>query len=519
MAAVDIEKQIYDPERGKSIRAQNTKALKKAGKVAKEFVSKKGGAVKSLAKGAARFAAPVVGAVDASQRMAQDPTNIENILTSGVKSQAKFIDEPISAISNLISGRSFTPVRTSLDAISAGAEGLGAGAQSYFGADKPFEEAAAEATRVRELSLRRRQGEAAQEPSVFEGVSDLTGIGTSIPEPTQEEVAPEGLGEAAPYRAGTTIREGQTPEGFTRRVEGARGGFGEITTAEPTTVQTPEQVQEALAGVEARSDVRVQNLLRQQEQADPAVQQNTRIQELEEQLAQPGRGLRQSFGDLMAETQGRRTARKELDALYKQQGLETTQAGQTQRAALVSRDKARDRSMRYRELIGREGAAAKKEQRSIFKEAQADYRAQAKDRFPDDPKQQSFYEAELLESHLPGSAWDTTAGRAVRKDAVIELNKAADDERGFFDWAAQFLGGSKPRTAEDYHKLDFEGWSVNDKGEILLPEAIINNDAFRNKDGNYAYFDNMSPQTVWFIRQLVNKANAKNKSTSLRKGQ
>ena len=464
----ETNKRIHNPERGVSVRSQNKLALKKAGKAVKESgVAKKAG---SLVKGAARFAAPLIGAADAAQRMAQNPTSAENLLTSGVKTQAKFIDEPISAVSNLITGQDFTPVRTSLDAISAGAEGLGAGTQSFFGADKTLEESAADATRIQESSLRRRQGETAQEPSLLDSAVDLTGIGTPVPtaETTETPEVREGTGANLPvtdeqFTGGTTLRAGQTDEGFVRRVEDSKGGFGTITTAGEKTTDSPEAVGDLA------QNVADQSVRRAIMQADlkaanaPGAQTASRIKDLEEQLAQPQLGPRQSFGAMLEEGRNLRAMQKQLKELYAQQRTETTQRGQDRRAGLVSQDKARDRSLKFRELAGKQDTASQKERRTLFNEAKTDFRAQAKLR-SDNPKEQAFFEAKLLETHFPDNAWSTSAGRIVRQDAVKELNTAANNERGFFDWAAQFLGGSKPRTEEDYQKLDFEGWSVNDKG-------------------------------------------------------
>ena len=509
MALEDVAKKIYDPKRGASLRAQNTQALKKTGKAVADVAKKKGG---GLLRGAARFAAPAAVGYGAAERIAANRTEPENVATSGLRSAADLVDKPVSAVSEYFGGPKVRPVGTALDYVSAGSHALGATAADLQ-AGIPLEESVQNSESIRQAELARRQGISFAEAPEAAPVTDA------------EQVDVTGLGAPVPYTAGTTLREGQTDEGYTRRVEGPGGAYGEMTTAGRQTTDSPERVDELAEGVAARSGQRVQNILAQQEQAQqargPSV--DDQIADIEAQLAQPGRGLRQSFGDLLKETQSRKSLRTQLDSLYKSRNTAATQAGQTQRAALVSQDKARDRSLRYQELAGKQGAAARKEQRTLFKEAQSDYRTQAKDRYPDDPKQQSFYEAELLETHLPGSSWDSTAGRAVRKDAIGEFVREGISERGLYDWAKSKLGigETQPFTEDDIHKLDFKGFTT-DKGEMITPDWISDNDVIKTPDGNYVYLDNLSPKTAWFIRQRIihdNPDSFKNKKQTIRKGQ
>ena len=507
MAVEDIAKKIYDPKRGASLRAQNAQALKKTGKAVADVAKKKGG---GLLRGAARFAAPVAVGYGAAERIAANPTDPENVATSGLRSAADLVDKPVSAVSEYFGGPKVRPVGTALDYVSAGSHALGATAADLQ-AGIPLEESVQNSESIRQAELARRQGLSFAEAPEAAPVTDA------------EQVDVTGLGAPVPYTAGTTLREGQTDEGYARRVEGPGGAYGEMTTAGRQTTDSPERVGELAEGVAARSGQRVQNILAQQEQAQQARGPSVgdQIAGIEEQLAQPGRGLRQSFGDLLKETQSRKSLRTQLDSLYKARDTATTQAGQTERAALVSQDKARDRGLRYRELVGKQGAAARKERNTLRKEAQATYEEQAKARFADDPKEQAFFVAQNLETHLPGSSFDTPHGRIVRRDAMEDLVKTASDERGLIDWMATKIPGfstSEKLTYDDLAKIDFSDWNI-DKGEIILPEAITSNDAFRTKEGNYAYFDNMSPKTVWFIQQMIKNSKTNKTQTSLREGQ
>lgn len=522
----ETNKRIQDPARKQSIRLQNEEYLKKTGKAVKS-----GG--KSLLK---KVALPVGVGIGAANRVIQDPKNLENVATSVPRGAADLIDEPISAVSEYFGGPSYKPVNTALDQLSGSAFATGASIRNLV-EGQPFDRAISGSTDLRDREIARRQDITYGTPEAEQ--VDLTNVGTQLPvnnerppiesgtKTLEGDVFADDATQGTDYAGikGASIREGYNNQGkYVRDVTTPSGGTGSITSEFDTTTDSPERVNELAGNVAKRSQQRGIAEQEIKQQADPAYQRGQQIKQLEEQLAQPGRGLRQSFGEMMQERQVRTAAKTQLKELYDQQKEGQQQAGQTQRAGLVSQDKARDRSLRYRELIGRQGVAATKERQSLFTAAQSDYRAQAKARFPDDPKQQSFFEAELLETHLPGSAWDTTAGRIVRKDAVMELVNKAQDERGFFDWAANFVGlsDSAALTEGDLHKLDFTGWKV-DKGEIILPEFIMDNDAFRTNDGNYAYFDNMSPQTVWYIKQRIMKDNPqdfKNKTqTGLRGGQ
>jgi len=334
--------------------------------------------------------------------------------------------------------------------------------------------------------------------------------------------APVELGAPAPYVAGTTLREGQTPEGFTRRVEDVRGGFGEITTAQPTTTQTPEQVQEALTGVEARSDVRVQNILAQQEQAAQAQAPTTasQIQELETQLATPGRGLRQSFGDLMTEQQGRRTARERLDKLYAQQKTETTQAGQTLRAGVTAARTQQNADRNYDLAVSRFKQAERKEgaasQRRAFEDMREITTGYAKQAYPDDPARQQGYIAKQLETATPGFLFNTPEGRNYTKVVKEDLMGAISAERGLWDYIVN--AGGAPEQG-DVESLSFKDWKIGDAGPWFGDETV----AQKGVAGKYAYLDNLSDEQVWILKQLIRRDNPEDypnqKQESLRTGQ
>ena len=357
-----------------------------------------------------------------------------------------------------------------------------------------------------------------QAASIRERQAQIQPSDTFLDEPAG---APVELGAPEEFVAGTTIREGQTPEGFTRRVEDPRGGFGEITTAQPKTTDTPEQVQEALAGVEARSDVRVQNILRQQEQAAQAQAPTTasQIQELEAQLATPGRGLRQSFGELLTETQGRRTARERLDKLYAQQKTETTQAGQTLRAGVTAARTQQNADRSYDLAVRRLKQSERKEDRSSQRKAFEDMReittGYAEQAYPDDPAKQQGYIAKQLETATPGFLFNTPEGRNYTRVIKEELVDAVQSERGLYD----ALFGDTPPDQADVESLSFKGWKIGDAGPWFGSETV----AKKGKSGNYAYLDNLSDEQVWIMEQLIRRDNPEDypnqKQESLRTGQ
>jgi len=326
--------------------------------------------------------------------------------------------------------------------------------------------------------------------------------------------APAGLGAPEEYVAGTTIREGQTPEGFTRRIENVRGGFGEITTAQPRTTDTPEQVEAALAGVQERSDVRVQNIIRQQEQAEAARAPTiaSQIQELEAQLETPGRGLRQSFGELLTETQGRRNTRKRLDELYAQQKTETTEAGQTLRAGATATRTQQNADRNYKLALARfeqtGSIADQASRRRAFEDARKVHTSFAKDAY-DDPVKQQAYVAKQLSLNDP-QFLSTPEGLGYIRSTKKELVKAIRSERGLIDWVRKKFGGDEAPSQSDIESLSFKGWKIGDEGPWISFGGVFGESKIvgkKGKSGNYAYLDNLSVEQVWVMEQLIMRDN------------
>lgn len=313
-------------------------------------------------------------------------------------------------------------------------------------------------------------------------------------------------------------------EEYTRTLRSAQGGFGTMVSEAPQTTQTPEQVQEALAGVEARSDVRVQNIIAQQEQAaqagEAAPTTASQIQELEAQLATPGRGLRQTFGELLTAQQGRRTARERLDKLYAQQRTETQQAGQTLRTAATAArtqqtgDRNYDLAVaRFKQAERKEGAAS---QRRAFEDMREITTGYAKQAYPDDPSKQQGYIAKQLETATPGFLFNTPEGRNYTKVIKGSLVDAINDERGLWDY---FVNAGGATEQGDVESLSFKGWKIGDAGPWFGSETI----AEKGKGGKYAYLDNLSEEEVWVMKQLIMRDNPEDypnqKQASLRTGQ
>lgn len=542
----ETNKRIRNPERGISVRDQNKQLVKKTAKTVKEYAGKKG---TSLARGAARVAAPIAAAgvaqstVDRQASLSPEEiqqrggadvsaglSTVESV-AGGIEDLVNTATYPIRAPFDIPAGR---PLTAAIPKVRAAANVGGAQFQNLM-SGRGIDTDQAVRSYQSELAKYRAEGDQASP------AASMRNLGVPIPEvtatPEEEQAqqpslraeqrglpgAPQAVAEEDFMGTGLTKEEGYQPDGGYRRTLRNQQGdvVGTMDTPRRKTTDSPEKVDELMQEVSRRSIARGQASIDARQQADPRYQTAQKIKQLEEQIAQPGRGLRQSFGEMMQERQVRTAAKTQLKELYDQQRAQTQQTGQTQRAGLVSADKARDRSLRYQELVGKRGDAARKERRSLFNQATKDYVAEAKAREMK-PKEAAFYVASMQETHLPGSSWDTTYGRVVRKDAIQTLNTMANEERGFFDWLGGLFGGSKPRTEADFQKMDFSGWSTGDAGEIIPPDEIIGNTAIRNEDGNYAYVDDLPSEVAWFIGQQIIKDNPKqhtNVRQTIRKGQ
>lgn len=302
---------------------------------------------------------------------------------------------------------------------------------------------------------------------------------------------------------------------FTRTVRNQQGGTGSLTTQGEFTTDTPEQVQDALSGVEARSDVRVQNIIAQQERTAQGQAPTTasQIQELEAQLSTPGRGLRQSFGDLLTETQGRKSARKQLDKLYAQQKTETTQAGQNLRAgvtgARAQRNADRSNNLAERRFQQTKEVADQASNRRAFEDARTVHTNFAKEKYKDDPDKQQAYVAKQLAAKDPNFL-TTPEGQGYTRQIKGDVVEAIRGERGLFD----AIFGDKAPTQGDIESFSFKGWKIGDAGPWFGDPTV----AKKGQSGNYAYLDNLSDEQVWVLEQLIRQDNPEDYPNAKREG-
>lgn len=235
-----------------------------------------------------------------------------------------------------------------------------------------------------------------------------------------------------------------------------------------------------------------------------------RIAEIQKELSRPIRGLRQSFGDMLAENRRRKELQAELDSLLKEQG-------QNQRAV----------AKRQMDLLNAARAQANADRNFALNLARFDRESRqqalrqiadsAKQMFPDDPERQILYQAKFEAASNPRKFFTTPRGLEARRVAKQRLIEGIRNERGLWDWfKSKFFNGRTP-TQADIENLSFKD-IVQGKGEMLLPEWISPNDVFVLGPNAYVYKDNLDPETRWVIEQLI-AADTEGKTKSVRRGQ
>ena len=543
MAIADVEKAIYDPKRGsgKSLRARNTEILKKTGDVVKNKTSRLAGqGVKNLSKVAAPVAAAALAENTLRRQASLTPQEIQqrggadvSAGLSGVESVAGGVEDVVNTATSPL--RAFTgtpeahPLTEGIPKVRAAANAAGSEVANLVGG-RGLDLQRGVRTYQSELGKYQQEG-GGSIPSPMETATGIVQQGLGL-QGTPDEQANLGQLPGAPQAvrqdqyAGTNLSldEGYQPDGsYGRTLRNAQGDVvGQMDTQRRLTTDSPEKVAELAGNVASSSQQRAIAEQQLKQQADPAYQREQKIKKLEEQLATPGRGLRQSFSDLLTESQNRRAAKDQLKALYAEQKSALQQEGQTERANIVSQDKLRDRALRYRELLGKEDAAAKKERRTLMSADQKVFEKQADERKMS-PQDKAFFVASNLELGMPGSSWDTSYGKIARKDAKAEFVKQWSSERGIWDWAKSALGIGSERapTQDDIERADFSGFTT-DKGEKITPDALTENRVLRAPSGDYVYLDKLPPKVAWLIGQRVihdNPENFKDVKQTVRKGQ
>ena len=543
MAIADVEKAIYDPKRGsgKSLRARNTEILKKTGDVVKNKTSRLAGqGVKNLSKVAAPVAAAALAENTLRRQASLTPQEIQqrggadvSAGLSGVESVAGGVEDVVNTATSPL--RAFTgtpeahPLTEGIPKARAAANAAGSEVANLVGG-RGLDLQRGVRTYQSELGKYQQEG-GGSIPSPMETATGIVQQGLGL-QGTPDEQANLGQLPGAPQAvrqdqyAGTNLSldEGYQPDGsYGRTLRNAQGDVvGQMDTQRRLTTDSPEKVAELAGNVASSSQQRAIAEQQLKQQADPAYQREQKIKKLEEQLATPGRGLRQSFSDLLTESQNRRAAKDQLKALYAEQKSALQQEGQTERANIVSQDKLRDRALRYRELLGKEDAAAKKERRTLMSADQKVFEKQADERKMS-PQDKAFFVASNLELGMPGSSWDTSYGKIARKDAKAEFVKQWSSERGIWDWAKSALGIGSERapTQDDIERADFSGFTT-DKGEKITPDALTENRVLRAPSGDYVYLDKLPPKVAWLIGQRVihdNPENFKDVKQTVRKGQ
>ena len=235
-----------------------------------------------------------------------------------------------------------------------------------------------------------------------------------------------------------------------------------------------------------------------------------RIAEIQKELSKPIRGLRQSFSDMLAESRRRKELQAELKQLTKQQG-QTQRALASQQLQLLNAGRAQANADRNFALnlarFDREGR-----QQALQQIAES-----AKQIFPEDPERQILYQAKFEAASNPKKFFTTPRGLEARRIAKQRLIEGIQSERGLWDWfKTKFFDGREP-TQADIENLSFKD-VVSGKGENLLPEGISPNDVFSIGPNAYVYKDNLDPETVWVIEQLI-AADKEGKTKSVRRGQ
>jgi hypothetical protein len=546
MALADVEEAIYNPKRGsrKGLRARNIEMLKKTAGAVKDKAGRLvGEGAKYLGEGAkylGKVATPVAAAALAEntlrrqasltpQEMQQRGGADVSAGLSGVESVAGGVEDVVNTATSPLRALTGTPeahpFTQGIPKVRAAANAAGSEAANLVGG-RGLDLQRGVRTYQSELGKYQQEG-GGSIPTPMETATGIVqqGLGQGTPNLGQLPGAPQAVRQDNYAGTGLSLDEGYQLDGsYGRTLRNAQGDIvGQMDTQRRLTTDSPEKVAELAGNVASSSQQRAIAEQQLKQQADPTYQREQKIKQLEEQLATPGRGLRQSFSDLLTESQNRRAAKDQLKALHAERKSALEQQGQTERADITSQDKLRDRALRYRELLGKEDTTAKKERRDLMSADQKVFEKQADERKMS-PQDKAFFVASNLELGMPGSSWDTSYGKVARKDAMAEFVKQWSSERGIWDWAKSTLGIGSQRapTQDDIEHADFSGFKTGEGEMNITPDMLTENRVLKSPSGDYVYLDKLPPKVAWLIGQRVihdNPKNYKDVKQTVRKGQ
>lgn len=468
--------------------------------------------IQSLKKGAKRVAnvakkvvSPALAipltAATAANRALSNPTDPLTVGTAGIRAAA---DIPDSLI-NMATEDKTRPFNTLIDLMQAGGTGVGAGVQDFVsgkGLDKSLDTGSrahgVELKRLQDITHGNQDSQYLFNPNLGSNSADVIPDGVSGA-PASEE---SGINPGAPQSvrqenfAGTKLNldEGYNEDGtYTRSLRNEQGEVvGTFDSQRRQTTDSPELVDELAENVSRRSIARGQASLDAKQASNPVSVVGKQIADLEEQLAQPERGPRQSFGDMLAERESRRNMRTQLDSLY------------THRDKLVSSSQTQANSDRTFNLATakfkqQQASGDRASRASAFKDLRDITTEFAKAQYPDEPRKQIGVVAKRLEDASPGFLFNTPEGQVYTREIKKDLVGAVRSESSL--WDAWF--GDKEPGQEDIESLSFKGWQIGEAGPWFGSPTV----GKKGKSGNYAYLDNLTEEQVWILRQLIKRDN------------
>lgn len=547
-----------------------------------------GRALAPAATFAAKYVPPVAavaGAVESLNKPGHENT-VEDYASALARGVVDIVDIPADILAqlNVGGGARFKPGNTAIDALQAAGTGVGTFAAD-IGAGKDFGESVRtgfgagsrdfDARQERTFSTGdiTKQGEgdpndlqfASLRNRVREFTDDLTRRPPTAP-PTEPPAVPPGevLDEEQdpnqPYQGQKIAldREESIRKFQEKQAQRAQ---------QPRTFDSPENVDAAYEGLADRSNQRVQNIIRQQQQAEKAANPYAaQIENLEYQLSQPPIGPAQSFGAMLSEASSRRNMRRQLDSLYGRQsdiaseeGKErrsirtaTATAAENQRrgdfnerklradqrnselnrqvdiakitaagslssykAAVAQSNKDRDVMLRLAENNRKFGFNQSKEERLKYENAlnrtRADFKsdtskwaATAKELFSDDVQAQNGYVAKQQELGLPGSFFATAEGRDYTRGLKKLFIDKVVGERGPIDWLGDVLTpGNTEISQKEYDDISFKGWQMDERG-LWFDSGVFSE---KSGKGNYAYTDNFTDEQKFAIQRMIMRDN------------
>lgn len=327
---------------------------------------------------------------------------------------------------------------------------------------------------------------------------------SQFPEPAGAgEVTESDFGNRVSIRTENGFGEISAAPGARQRIMEQAGGTpgggtvstvsSEAITGNPN-VPDPRVVEAARAAVARGEDVDLDAIFNPGQQQSQGSQIQSRMQEIRDELARPGRGLNQSYSDALKESRRRKSLRSELEDL--QQQSQFNQRLQLQRAKAQQSQANSDRNFAFKT-----GKFQTQQAQEQFESARDQFQAQAEKRFENDPERQSAYTAKMLHQSYPDDFFNTPDGMAVRRQMKQKLVDAIQSEKGLYDFFRDKLD-KQELTQADLENLSFSEF-FPDKGENLLPEWLSDNDVFSKGGNEYAYLDNFDPETRYLIGQLI----------------